>query len=200
MKKTLLLSTGIVVIAILLLLPSCGPNLSEFQYLKEPQISTRPTQKMIVVELKGDPNVTSPEAIPILYKTFFRLKKEVKGMEMAPPRARWLSPFDTPKSEWVGLFGLPVPESVNTLPEKKKESEPDVRIENWEYGEVAEILHIGPYDKEMQTIEKLHNFIQENGYKIAGPHEEEYLKGPGMFSKGNPEKYQTIIRYRIEKE
>jgi effector-binding domain-containing protein len=64
---------------------------------------------------------------------------------------------------------------------------------------VAEILHIGPYDREEPDIARLTGFIKDNGYSIIGDHEEEYLKGPGMFSKGNPEKYYTIIRYRVKK-
>ena len=54
--------------------------------------------------------------------------------------------------------------------------------------------------KETPTIEKLKKFIDNNGYKIIGAHEEEYLRGPGMFFKGNPNKYWTIIRYRVEKK
>jgi hypothetical protein len=65
---------------------------------------------------------------------------------------------------------------------------------------VAEIFHIGPYSEEPHTIAKLYQFIKDNGYKLVGAHEEEYLKGPGMFSKGNSAKYQTIIRYRIKKK
>ena len=72
-----------------------------------------------------------------------------------------------------------------------------LKLETWEYGEVAEILHIGSYATENPTVEKLHQFITESGYEIVGPHEEEYLKGPGMFGKGNPDKYQTIIRYPV---
>ncbi|MDP2984459.1 MAG: GyrI-like domain-containing protein [Candidatus Latescibacter sp.] len=64
---------------------------------------------------------------------------------------------------------------------------------------MAEILHIGPYDREEPAITRLTAFIKDKGYSIVGDHEEEYLKGPGMFSKGNPEKYYTIIRYRVEK-
>jgi hypothetical protein len=33
---------------------------------------------------------------------------------------------------------------------------------------------------------------------IAGAHEEEYIKGPTMTGKGDPEKYVTIIRYQVD--
>ncbi len=66
----------------------------------------------------------------------------------------------------------------------------------WRYGTVAEILHVGSYATETPTIERLHQFIADQGYEIAGPHEEEYLKGPGMW--GVKEKdYLTIIRYQV---
>ncbi len=42
-------------------------------------------------------------------------------------------------------------------------------------------------------------FIKAQGYEVIGVHEEEYLKGPTMFSKGDPKKYVTIIRYRVKK-
>jgi len=147
-------------------------------------------QKMIVVEAKGDPNVVGKDAFGLLFKTFFSLK----GVQMAAPRARWENIATDPKDQWVGFYGLPIPDSVTELPEGVR----GVRIEDWEYGEVAEILHLGPYSEETPTILKLHEFIRESGCEIAGPHEEEYLKGPGMAA--SPEDFWTIIRYRVKKK
>jgi effector-binding domain-containing protein len=84
------------------------------------------------------------------------------------------------------------------LPKQKKE-QPELQLVNWEYGTVAEILHIGPYSTEKATIDKLKKFITANGYEIIGDHEEEYLKGPGLWPT-NPKHYYTIIRYRIRKK
>jgi hypothetical protein len=120
-------------------------------------------------------------------------------MEMAAPRARWPKPFNTPRNEWVGLYGIPVPMTVMSLPEQENTSNTKVALTAWKYGDVAEVLHIGPYSDEMPTIEKLFAFIKQQGYEIAGDHEEEYLKGPGMFFTGDPKKYYTIIRYRVVK-
>jgi len=191
MKKIL------VIMGISVFIFGCGSKFKEYEYLKEPQIRTMPRQKMIVVEVHGDPNVVSKDALPTLYKTFFKLR--IKGLKTPPaPRVRWPKSLDAPKDQWIGIYGLPIPESVEKLPTQKKD--PKAKIEYWEYGEVAEILYIGPYSEEGPTIERLHQFIEDNGYKIAGYHEEEYLKGPGMFFKGNPAKYQTIIRYPIKKK
>jgi hypothetical protein len=166
-------------------------DLSQYEKLKNPQIRNMPDkQKVLVVEKKGDPNVTAGEAFPVLYSTFFKLP----GARMAPPRARWLNTFTDPREEWIGFYALPLPESVDSLPAGVE----GVKIDYWEYGEVAEILHIGAYSEETPTIEKLLTFIKDKGYELAGPHEEEYLKGPE--SGPDSSTYMTIIRYRIRKK
>jgi hypothetical protein len=200
MMKKIILSVlvaviiGAIALALLLMLTMKGPDLSKYQYLKDPQISDLPDQKMLVVEARGDPNAVGNKAFSLLFKAYF---KTVKGGKMQAPRVRWPEDLGSPKSEWTGLYALPVPETVAKLPDLKLEEGLKLYLDNWEYGTIAEILHIGPYAEETPTIERLKKFIEDNGYQIAGPHEEEYLKGPGMFGPGDPEKYQTIIRYRV---
>lgn len=113
------------------------------------------------------------------------------------PRARWSVAFDAKKEDWIGVYGLPVSDTVRELPAPKKDLQ--VKLTTWEYGTVAEILHIGPYSQETPTIEELKSFIAANGYEITGDHEEEYLKGPGLWPT-DPHKYYTIIRYRVQKD
>jgi hypothetical protein len=175
-----------------------GPDLTKYESLKEPKISIAPNQKMLVVEAKGDPNVAGEKAFGLLFQIYFKTKDTPKGPNQPAPRARWPIALDTPKTEWVGLYAMPVPETAE-LPQYEATPELNVSLITWEYGEVAEILHIGPYDKEQPTVERLMEFIKTQGYEVAGEHEEEYLKGPTMFSKGDPEKYVTIIRYRVKK-
>ena len=163
-------------------------DLSDYGSLKDPRIVFKPNQKMLVVESRGDPNEAAGAAFSTLFSTFFK----IPGARMAPPRARWLNLATEPREAWTGLIALPLPDTVTELPAGVE----GARIETWEYGEVAEILHIGPYSEEEPTIERLHRFISDRGYEIAGPHEEEYLRSPGM---GNipPSEYQTIIRYQV---
>jgi effector-binding domain-containing protein len=175
-----------------------GPDLSQYEGLREPAFVTLPDQKMLVVEAKGDPNVVGKKAFGMLIKAYFKVKETPKGKRMPTLHARWPRMLETPKSEWVGYYGMPIPESVTSVPALKGGSGLTVGLTTWEYGQVAEILHVGPYGKEEPTVAKLVSFINENGFEIIGDHEEEYLRGPGMFSKGNPEKYYTIIRYRVQ--
>ncbi|PKH44525.1 hypothetical protein KKB3_01699 [Dehalococcoides mccartyi] len=89
------------------------------------------------------------------------------------------------------IAGIPVPENITSLP--RKEPGTEVKLETWEYGTVAQILHLGSYDQEMESVERLHKFIAANGYEISGPHEEEYQ------SKPDAKVLKTLIRYQIKK-
>ncbi|NQV49347.1 MAG: GyrI-like domain-containing protein [Candidatus Marinimicrobia bacterium] len=188
----------LLVILTLSVLVSCGKNFKEYEYLLEPQIIDKAPQKLLVYEVVGNPNEVGGEAFGALFSTFFKLKKEHK-LDMAVPRARWPKPLETPKDEWLGIYAMPVNDSVMEIPEKIQLKYPKLKLETWKYGMTAEILHIGSYASEPASVEKLHKLMEAEGYEISGPHEEEYLKGPGMFGPGNPDKYYTIIRYPVKK-
>jgi hypothetical protein len=53
-----------------------------------------------------------------------------------------------------------------------------VRLETFAEGLCAQIMHIGSYAAEAPTMEKLHSYIRENGYRHNGKHHEEYLSDP----------------------
>jgi hypothetical protein len=59
----------------------------------------------------------------------------------------------------------------------------------------AQLLHVGPFAEEGPTIERLHNYIEENGYRRRGRHREIYLSD---LRRAAPEKLRTIIRQPIE--
>ena len=200
MGKKIIISVVAVLVtaaALLFLLVPKGPDLKAFAFLKEPRIAKMPDQKMLVVTAQGDPNVVGSRAFKLLFKTYYRIPNTPRAIAQAP-RARWVGDMKV-KSSWTGYYALAVPEATAQLP--AVEAEPGFRIEllTWAYGDVAEILHVGPYSEEPPTIEKLHRFLHEQGYRIIGEHEEEYLKGPGMFFQGDPKGYYTIIRYRVAK-
>jgi hypothetical protein len=49
-----------------------------------------------------------------------------------------------------------------------------LRLDRFGEGLVAQVLHIGPYSAERPTIERLHTFIAEAGYRPCGKHHEIY--------------------------
>lgn len=204
-KKTKVALVVVPVVAVLVpaavfLLGLGGPSARQFDYLKDPQVHILPDLKVLQVEAKGDPAVVGGQAFGLLFKTYFQLKGVPKGRRQPAPRARWPLPLETPKGDWIGRYAIPVPESTDSLPSRGDDpSGLRVELTTWEYGDVAEVLHVGPYDQEEPTVARLTQFIKDCRYEIIGDHEEEYLRGPGMFSKGNPKKYLTIIRYRVKK-
>ncbi len=201
--KVLFVAVPVLVVAVpaaVFLFALGGPGPAQFEYLKDPQVRILPDLKVLQVEAKGEPGIVAGQAFGLLFKTYFQLKSVPKGPKQPAPRARWPLPLDTPKGEWIGRYAMPVPDNIDSLPgQGDGTSGLRVELRTWEYGDVAEILHVGPYDREEPTVARLTQFIKDCHYEIVGGHEEEYLKGPGMFGKGNPQKYLTIIRYRVQK-
>jgi len=162
---------------------------------KRPAILELPAQRMAVARSMGDPNVVGADAIWPLYKAVYTIKFARKragsGPDFAvgPLRARWPNAATAAKEQWQGVWALPLPEDVETLPQKAQTA--GVTIERWEYGTVAEIIHRGPYATEPATIARLLAFIAEQGYRPIGEHEEIYLTRPTARAQ------KTIIRYRI---
>lgn len=175
------------------------PALAEVEHLKEPRISERPDERMLVVTARGDPNTVGAAAFGLVFRLYFSIPETPKGPGFRFPRARWPESLEEPKTEWVGRYALPVPRTVTELPEHQASDGLVASLEEWEYGDVAEILHIGPYAQEAPTIERLLEFVRASGYVTEGGHEEEYVRGPTMTGPGDPERYLTILRYRVKK-
>jgi len=162
----------------------------------EPEILEMKSQMMAVVYTKGSPGKVAEKALPVLYASVYKLKSELKRkgvtFTIGKLRARWPDAHLVPDDQWTGIWGLPVPEDTISLPQKVPEIE--VKLETWNYGAMAQILHVGPYGEEEPTVKRLHEFISKKGYEIAGVHEEEYITTP----KARVQK--TLIRYPIKKK
>jgi len=200
--KRLLLAIAVVLAVLaggVLYLMTRGPDLKPYEKFLEPAVITMPAQTVVVVEATGTPEHVATQAMPVLFKAYYSLADVKRGRGAPAPRARWPMQIHTPQEQWIGRFALPIPDTVAALPSPTKPAGLQPKIDRWQYGEVAQILHIGPYDRETPTIEKLTAFINDHGYAIAGEHEEEYLRGPTVFGKGDPEKYYTLIRYPVKK-
>jgi hypothetical protein len=163
----------------------------------DPQIIAMPPQKMAVVQGKGTPEEVFSSLMPALYGSVYTLKFDLKKQgkptfKVSGLRSRYSDAHLVPQSEWTIITGLPVPGDTTILPQRVPGTE--VKLETWEYGDVAQILHLGPYDQEGPSIERLMGFIEENGYQISGAHEEEYLTTP------DAKVVKTLIRYPVKKK
>jgi len=163
----------------------------------EPHIVEMPPQRMAVVEAHGTPDEAFPTIMPALYGAVYTLKFDLKkkglnSFKVTGLRGRYPDPLDMPQEEWHYKIALPIPNDTRALTQKVPDVE--VKLEDWEYGTVAEIMHIGGYDQEAPTVEKLMQFIKESGYEVAGAHEEEYLTSP------DAKVVKTMIRYPISRK
>jgi hypothetical protein len=163
----------------------------------DPQIIEMTPQKMAVVYGKGAPDKIFAELMPALFGSVYTLKFALKKnglptFKTSSLRARYPESLLKPKNEWTIIVGMPVPMDTTSLPQKIPGIE--VKLETWKYGTVAQILHLGTYDQEAPTVERLHKFIGESDYEIIGVHEEEYLTKP------DAKVVKTIIRYEVKKK
>lgn len=71
----------------------------------------------------------------------------------------------------------------------------DLRVETFEEGPVAQVLHLGPYEEERPTIERLHAAIAAAGLRPRGRHHELYLGDP---RRSKPERLRTLLRQPVE--
>jgi effector-binding domain-containing protein len=62
---------------------------------------------------------------------------------------------------------------------------------------IAVYLHVGPYEKVGDAYGKVFEFIEKNGYKVAGPPMEKYLDMDPAAVK--PEELRTEINIPVEK-
>lgn len=82
---------------------------------------------------------------------------------------------------------------------RKKKNSPaleKMRLESFHEGTSVQIMHIGPYASEPQTIEKLLTYASEQGYRLHGKHHEIYMGDP---RRAQADKLKTILRYPVEK-
>ena len=170
--------------------------------------------EMKTLTIKGQ---SSPESelflksIQSLYAAFSHLQskysKEGSSFDLMPMEAYWWVesdiPFEeVPRDEWYWKIMLPLPDFVieKSLESIRSALSGTFRIEELEIDTLPEekavqIMHIGSYDAEGPTIEKLMSFVENEGLTIAGPHHEIYLDDPNTTS---VDQLKTIIRYAVQ--
>jgi hypothetical protein len=177
---------------------------------KEPSIVDVPALQFLMVDGTGNPNQPGPfqDAIQALYSLSygakFMLKKAGTEFRVSPLEALWGSAggFDPSKKSdwrWTAMIMQPaevtpsVVEKVRTEAMRKKAlaALSTARLETFREGLSAQVMHVGPYSAEAPTILRLHEFIQEHGYRLTGRHHEIYLGDP---RRSAPERLKTLIR------
>ena len=91
--------------------------------------------------------------------------------------------------------------AVKQVTEKKKEDFSKVEFFTYDEGECVQCMHVGPYDKEPETVAKMHEYMISEGYELdineMRFHHEIYISD---VRKTLPEKLKTVIRHPIRKK
>ncbi len=172
-----------------------------------------PSLRYLMIDGYGDPNhsVEYAQAVEALFSVSYVTKFMIKKSELAidysvmPLEGLWwaddMSVFTTgDKSQWKWTMMIMQPSFVSdsvldlameqTAVKKQLPAIEKLRLENFEEGRCAQILHIGPFTEEGPTIEKLHEYITERS-ELRGKHHEIYLTD---IRKADPKNWKTIIR------
>jgi hypothetical protein len=88
--------------------------------------------------------------------------------------------------------------AVETLLKKGKEPEVrHVKFESFAEDLCVQMLHVGPYEKEPETILLMQSFAQDQGLEFHGRHHEIYISDPRRVP---PERLKTILRHPVRKK
>ena len=197
----------------------------EFYLPKDkPSIVTMPPMNYLAVRGEGDPNEEGgayQQAIGLLYAVAYTIKMSKKGDHriegyfdyVVPPlegfwKQKGVTGIDyahKEKFQWISVIRLPdfvtkadYDWAVEEATRKKKFDCSAVEYFTYDEGLCVQCMHTGPYDDEPATVERMHRFMQEQGYVLDVTdqrlHHEIYLSDA---RKTAPEKLKTVIRHPI---
>lgn len=177
----------------------------------------------ISISGKGDPSGKQfAERIEALYTTAYALKFSCKtlGKDFVVSKLEGLwwfdeekyagktietAPTDVPRSEWEYRLLIRLPDFVTAqqLEEAKKSVAAkkaltlvdEVTLYPMNEGSCIQILHIGPFSTEPESLQKMAAFSKVNHLERNGLHHEIYLSD---FRKTAPEKLKTILREPVK--
>lgn len=192
---------------------------------KKPGIVTVPPMNYIAVRGKGNPNIEGGEykqSIGLLYAIAFTIKmskKESHQIEgyfdyVVPPLEGFWWQENTKGIDYsrkddfrfISLIRLPdfvtreeFDWAIEEAQRKKKEDFSKVEFFTYDEGLCVQCMHIGAYDDEPETVDKMHAFMREQGYELDITdkrfHHEIYLSDARRVA---PERLRTVVRHPVK--
>lgn len=186
---------------------------------KTPALVTIPAQNYIMLSGKGDPNdIDFSNRVGALYSLAYGVKSAYKaaplreGIEdfaVYPLEGIWKKTegdrLEKEKLKYTIMIRQPdfvtedlVKEALEVV--KRKKPNPlykEIQYRTMDNGLCVEILHVGPYDNEPVSFEKMDQFADAQGLRrLENSHREIYLSSANRVEKS---KLKTILRYAVER-
>ena len=191
---------------------------------RKPGIVRVPPMNYVAVRGVGDPNEEDgayKQAINVLYGIAFTIKMSKKGDHriegyfdyVVPPlEGFWwqagvhgVDNAHKERFEWISAIRLPdfvTPDefawAVEEATCKKRADFSAAEFLTVDEGLCVQCMHVGPYDDEPATINRMHQFMEAEGYALditdERHHHEIYLSDARRTA---PEKLKTVVRHPI---
>lgn len=163
----------------------------------KPQIVDIPKANYIAVRGKGDPIEGFFEYVVPPLEGFW-WQEHVKGVDYS----------DKSTFHWISVIRLPdfvskedFEWAIETATKKKKLDCSSAEFLTIEEGLCVQIMHLGSFDDEPETVALMDEYLQQNGYvndiNENRLHHEIYMSDARRVA---PEKWKTVIRHPIKKE
>jgi len=169
--------------------------------------------KYLAIDGRGAPGgETFTAAVGALYNVAFTTKMARKfggrqDYAVSKLEGLWHGDVATTKRDdwrWTVMIRTPTfvtdaerRQAIKTLLERGKPPEvKQVRFEIIREGRCVQMLHVGPYDREQESIAAMHAAAAAAGLSPRGPHHEVYLSDPRRVA---PAKLRTILRQPVGK-
>ncbi|WP_433659055.1 GyrI-like domain-containing protein [Nocardia sp. CA-128927] len=164
----------------------------------EPTLRTFDTDDYLTVTGSGAP--AGPEytvAVETLYRTAYGAKKIAKaaGQDFVVPKLEglwWVEsdepPLTVPREEWHWKLLIRMPEVVTA------DMVHGATFERFTEGDAIQVLHVGPYANEPETLAKMDAFMTAEGLTMNGRHHEIYLTDPRKAAVP-----KTILRHPVRR-
>ena len=187
---------------------------------RHPAIVDVPELAFLMIDGRGDPGNSEAyqDALGALYGIAYTLKSTLKrsdperDFKVAPLEGLWWADAEAPsmaelqadRDAWNWTMMIAVPDAVTAAEltaavgaaarRRPLPAAGSVRLGRTAEGLAAQIMHVGPYSAEAPTIERLHAFVDAEGYELRGRHHEIYLGDPRRTA---PERLKTVIRHPV---
>jgi hypothetical protein len=182
-----------------------------------------PSRRFVMIDGDGPPGPDAfTPRMPGLYATAYKLRFGLKARgvvgRVGPLEGLWWTAdgatdldaiFDSVPADaaretwrWTLLIALPDEATADELEAAfaagRAKVDPtlasNLRVEAFAEGRVAQILHLGPYASERESIERLHAAIAAAGCSLRGRHHELYLGDPRTSA---PARLRTLLRQPV---